>query len=55
MTINELKAIIKLGRGDRIVVLNDNEEIVEYNGSEIVKALRGAGDWDGYVYYNVYI
>ena len=30
MTINELKAIIKLGHGDRIVVLNDNEEIVEY-------------------------
>lgn len=36
MTINELKAIIKLGHGDRIVVLNDNEEIVEYDGSEII-------------------
>lgn len=31
MTINELKAIIKLGHGDHIVVLNDNEEIVEYD------------------------
>ena len=32
MTINELKAIIKLGHGDRIVVLNDNEEIVDDEG-----------------------
>ena len=32
MTINELKTIIKLGHGDHIVVLNDNEEIVEYEG-----------------------
>lgn len=47
MTINELKAIIKLGHGDRIVVLNDNEEIVEAikdykNGTRILLARTGS-------------
>lgn len=53
MTVNELKAMIKLNRGDAIIVTKD--ERVEYDGTEVVKALRGLGDWDGYVQYEIQI
>lgn len=55
MTINELKAIIKLGHGDRIVVRNDNYDVVEYDGSETVNALKSYSDWDGNVHHNICI
>lgn len=54
MTVNELKAMIKLNRGDAIIVTKDDER-VEYTGTEVVKVLRGLGDWDGYVQYEIQI
>jgi hypothetical protein len=54
MTVNELKAMIKLNCGDAIIVTKDDER-VEYNGTEVVKVLRGLGDWDGYVQYEIQI
>lgn len=54
MTVNELKAIIKLGYGDRIIITKDGER-VESEGIEIVKALQSTGDWDGYVQHEIRI
>lgn len=54
MTVNELKAMIKLNSDDTVIVTKDGKK-VEYDGTEVVKALRGSGDWDGYVQYEIQI
>lgn len=54
MTVNELKAIIKLGYKDRIIITKDGER-VECEGTEIVKALQSTGDWDSYVQHEIRI
>ena len=54
MTVNELKAIIKFGYGDRITITKDGER-VECAGTENVKALQSTGDWDGYVQHEIRI